>query len=194
MNYLKTAAIGALSLSLLAACEQKTTSSVSDAPAATSAASAATSAPTETVASTQALTSQNGKLTINVTGQFADKLSEAGQLISDIPTEQLLLLQKDEATGTLLYAADLGKAKTDAAAYLKNLSDAIKADANLKNVEVGAIDGNKLTYHFSEGEADSEMNQACVAIHQDSIYSVCAISSSASTSQLAQLLSNVSIK
>ena len=191
MKHLKLFGISALSLVLLAACNQSTESSVGDTPPASSASTAQASTP---VAAAQTIASKDGKISLSVTGQYADKLAEAGQLISDIPSEQLLFLQRDDAADVLLYAADLGKSKKDAATYLKNLSDAVKADAALKNATVGAVVGNKLAYQFSETQAETEVNQACVAINDGNIYSVCAISSSQAPAQLAQLLGNVAVK
>ena len=192
MKHLKLFGISALSLVLLAACNQSTESSVGDTPPA---ASAAPSTPASTpVAASQTIASKDGKISITVNGQYADKLSEASQLISDIPSEQLLFLQRDDSADVLLYAADLGKSKKDAATYLKNLSDAVKADAALKNTNVGAVEGNKLAYQFSETQAETEINQACVAINEGNIYSVCAISSNQSPAQLAQVLSTVVVK
>ena len=192
MKHLKLFGISALSLVLLAACNQSTESSVGDTPpAASTAPSTPASAP---VAASQTIASKDGKISLTVNGQYADKLSEASQLISDIPSEKLLFLQRDDSADVLLYAADLGKSKKDAATYLKTLSDAVKADAALKNTNVGAVEGNKLAYQFSETQAEIEVNQACVAINEGNIYSVCAISSSQSPAQLAQLLSNIAVK
>ena len=192
MKHLKLFGISALSLVLLAACNQSTESSVGDTPPAASAApSTAASTP---AAASQTIASKDGKISLTVNGQYADKLSEASQLISDIPSEQLLFLQRDDSADVLLYAADLGKSKKDAATYLKNLSDAVKADAALKNTNVGAVEGNKLAYQFSETQAETEINQACVAINEGNIYSVCAISSNQSPAQLAQVLSTVVVK
>lgn len=190
MKHLQLLGISAMCLALLAACNQNTESSVGDSASAVTTTPAA-SAP---VAATQALSSKDGKISVATSGQFSDKLSEAGQLISDIPTEQLLLLQRDEAADVLLYAADLGKAKADAPSYLKNLSDAIKADSSLKNVEVAAPQGTQLAYQFSETAADGDVNQACQTVHQDHIYSVCAISNSQSPAQLAQVVANIAVK
>ena len=192
MKHLKLFGLSTLCLVLLAACNQSTESSVGDTPPAASAApSTAASTP---AAASQTIASKDGKISLTVNGQYADKLSEASQLISDIPSEKLLFLQRDDSADVLLYAADLGKSKKDAATYLKTLSDAVKADAALKNTDVGAIEGNKLAYQFSETQAETEVNQACVAINEGNIYSVCAISSSQSPAQLAQLLSNIAVK
>ena len=192
MKHLKLFGLSTLCLVLLAACNQSTESSVGDTPPAASAApNTPASAP---VAASQTISSKDGKISVVVTGQYADKLSEASQLISDIPSEQLLFLQRDDSADVLLYAADLGKSKKDAATYLKNLSDAVKADAALKNTNVGAVEGNKLAYQFSETQAETEINQACVAINEGNIYSVCAISSSQSPAQLAQVLGTVAVK
>ena len=192
MKHLKLFGLSTLCLVLLAACNQSTESSVGDTPPAASAApNTPASAP---VAASQTIASKDGKISLTVNGQYADKLSEASQLISDIPSEQLLFLQRDDSADVLLYAADLGKSKKDAATYLKTLSDAVKADAALKNTNVGALEGNKLAFQFSETQAETEVNQACVAINEGNIYSVCAISSSQSPAQLAQLLSNIAVK
>ena len=192
MKHLKLFGLSTLCLVLLAACNQSTESSVGDTPPAASAApNTPASAP---VAASQTIASKDGKISVAVTGQYTDKLAEASQLISDIPSEQLLFLQRDDSADVLLYAADLGKSKKDAATYLKTLSDAVKADAALKNTNVGAVEGNKLAYQFSETQAETEVNQACVAINEGNIYSVCAISSSQSPAQLAQLLSNIAVK
>ena len=188
MKHLKLFGISTLSLVLLAACNQSTESSVGDTPPAASTAASTPAAASQTIAS------KDGKISLTVNGQYTDKLSEASQLISDIPSEKLLFLQRDDSADVLLYAADLGKSKKDAATYLKTLSDAVKADAALKNTNVGAVEGNKLAYQFSETQAETEVNQACVAINEGNIYSVCAISSSQSPAQLAQLLSNIAVK
>ena len=66
--------------------------------------------------------------------------------------------------------------------------------AALKNTNVGAVEGNKLAYQFSETQAETEINQACVAINEGNIYSVCAISSNQSPAQLAQVLGTVAVK
>ena len=192
MKHLKLFGLSTLCLVLLAACNQSTESSVGNTPATT--ASTPTAQASEPVAAAQTISSKDGKISVAVTGQYADKLSEASQLISDIPSEQLLFLQRDDSADVLLYAADLGKPKKDTATYLKTLSDAIKADAALKNTTVGAVEGNKLAYQFSETLAETEVNQACLAINEGNIYSVCAISSSQSPEQLAQLLSNTTVK
>ena len=192
MKHLKLFGLSTLCLVLLAACNQSTESSVGNTPATT--ASTPTAQASEPVAAAQTISSKDGKISVAVTGQYADKLSEASQLISDIPSEQLLFLQRDDSADVLLYAADLGKSKKDAATYLKNLSDAVKADAALKNTNVGAVEGNKLAYQFSETQAETEINQACVAINEGNIYSVCAISSNQSPAQLAQVLSTVVVK
>lgn len=192
MKPLHIIGLSALSL-VLAACSQSTESSVSDTPSSASVASSATQTQ-ETPSNEQSISSKDGKLSLTLNGQFEDKLTEADQLISDIPAEQLMLLQRDESADVLLYAADLGKAKADANTYLSSLSDTVKADSTLKNIEVGAIDGNKLAYQFSEANGEDELNQACQVVHQEHVYSVCAISASQPGSQLAQLLSKVSVK
>lgn len=194
MKYLHALGISALSLVMLAACEQKTQSSVGEIPTATPTASATVpiaSAPTTTV---QKLTSANGKLSIETTGQFTDQLAQASQLISDIPTEQLLLLQNDAANDVLIYAADLGAAKADANTYLAKLSGSIKADAKLQQVAVGSVQNNKLAYQFSETVGENTVNQACQAVHQQNIYSICAISTTQTPEALAGVIHNISVQ
>ncbi|AUZ04157.1 hypothetical protein ADP71_03480 [Vitreoscilla sp. C1] len=191
MKYLHALGISALSLVMLAACNQQTQSSVGDIPAATPTASA--TAPTATAA-VQKLTSANGKLSLETTGQFTDQLAQANQLISDIPTEQLLLLQNDTSNDVLIYAADLGAAKADANTYLAKLSDSVKADAKLQQVVVGSVQNNKLAYQFSETVGDNAVNQACQAVHQQNIYSVCAISTTQNPEALAGMIQNISVQ
>lgn len=191
MKYLHALGISALSLVMLAACEQQTQSSVGEIPTTTPTASATVTAPTT---SAQKLTSTNGKLSIETTGQFTDQLAQANQLISDIPTEQLLLLQNDAANDVLIYAADLGAAKADANTYLAKLSDSIKADAKLQQVTVGSVQNNLLAYQFSETVGDNTVNQACQAVHQQNIYSVCAISTTQNPEALASAIQNISVQ
>ncbi|UOO92078.1 hypothetical protein [Vitreoscilla stercoraria] len=191
MKYLHALGISALSLVMLAACNQQTQSSVGDIPAATPTASA--TAPTATAA-VQKLTSANGKLSLETTGQFTDQLAQANQLISDIPTEQLLLLQNDTSNDVLIYAADLGAAKADANTYLAKLSDSVKADAKLQQVVVGSVQNNKLAYQFSETVGENTINQACQAVHQQNIYSVCAISTTQNPEALASAIQNISVQ
>lgn len=191
MKYLHALGISALSLVMLAACEQQTQSSVGEIPTTTPTASATVTAPTT---SAQKLTSTNGKLSIETTGQFTDQLAQANQLISDIPTEQLLLLQNDAANDVLIYAADLGAAKADANTYLAKLSDSIKADAKLQQVTVGSVQNNQLAYQFSETVGENTINQACQAVHQQNIYSVCAISTTQNPEALASAIQNISVQ
>lgn len=191
MKYLHVLGLSALSLMMLAACEQKTESSVSSVPVNTPSASATTTAATP---SAQVLTAANGKISIQTTGQFTDQLPQASQLISDIPSEQLLLLQNDSAADVLVYVADLGTAKSDANTYLIQLSDAIKADAKLQQVSVAAPQNNQLAYQFSETVADNTINQACQAVHKTNIYSVCAVSASQTPEQLAAIVQNISVQ
>ena len=193
MKYLQALGISALSLVILTACEQKTQSSVGKIPAASAPVTASASTPA-VQATAQKLTSNNGKISIETTGQFTDQLAQANELISDIPSEQLTLLQNDAANDVLIYAADLGAAKSDAPTYLNQLSDAIKADAKLQQANVSSINGNQLAYQFSEVVGDNTINQACQAIHAQNIYTVCAISSTRSSADLASTIEKISVQ
>ncbi len=186
-NALPVFALVFASLLSISACSQKVETSVSN--EATSASSAPASA-----APQQTLSSQDGKVSLTVSGQFTDKLADAKSLLSNVPADKLILLQQDASQDLMYYAADFGAAKGTAEAYFKQLAAAIKADTELSNTTVAEPKDGRLAYHFSHGTADNSVNEACVALHGDHIRSVCAVSTSTDAATLAASLNQISVK
>lgn len=183
-TFLLTAA-AALSL---AACGQKTETSVP----ADNAASTASAAPADAV---QTLTSSDGKIHILIQGsQFKEVNKNEAALPANVNVDELTLLQRDDSRDITLYAVNLGAAKTDAATYFTNLKSALDSAEGLANVQVGAATANRMNYRFAQTDAEGNvLRENCIAIHETNLYNVCANSSTASQEELAAVLKDVNL-
>lgn len=169
----------------LAACGQKTETSVT-------ADNAATASAAETV---QTLDSSDGKIRILIQGsRFEDSSKDASALLSDVNADELTLLQRDNEHGITLYVVNLGAAKTDAASYFTNLKNALSTAEGLEGVQSGVATANRMNYRFAQTDADGNvLHENCIAIHEANIYNVCASSDSASQEELAAVLKDVNL-
>lgn len=159
----------------LAACGDKSASNSSTAPA-TPSESASTPAPTSVA---NELKSADGKVSVAVSGSFADKLGDAAALPENIKAEDLLFLQQNSDNETVIYAAKYGKV-ADSKAYFAQLEKAIKGDKSLKNVGFDAEKDGRIAYRFSQADATGEttLNESCVVeVAGEQTYAVCATSS-----------------
>lgn len=183
-TFLLTAA-AALSL---AACGQKTETSVP----ADNAASTASAAPADAV---QTLDSSDGKIRILIQGSsFEDISKDTDALPANVNPDELTLLQRDNQHGITLYAVNLGAAKTDAASYFANLKSALGAAEGLEDAQSGVATANRMNYRFAQTDAAGNvLRENCIAIHEANIYNVCANSSTASQEELAAVLKDVNL-
>lgn len=156
----------------LAACGDKPANNSSAAPA-TPSASTPASAPVA-----NELKSADGKVSVAISGSFADKSSDATVLPENIKAEDLLFLQQNSDNETVIYAAKYGKV-ADSKAYFAKLEKAIKDDKSLKNVGFDAEKDGRIAYRFSHTESTGEttLNESCVVeVASEQTYAVCASS------------------
>lgn len=141
------------------------------------------------------LKSANGKISVTTKGTFTDKSQDPTALPDGMKAEQLLLLQTDELNDVTIYAVDLGKAKV-AKDYFAKLKSALETDKTLTNLTVGEAKDGRMSYAFSQADADGNavFNEACVAIlDKEQVYSVCANSADVAPDELSAALSDVKI-
>lgn len=182
-----TAVLGALFA--LSACDNKAASSVDDTTSSVPASEA------QSVVATQTLSSADGKVSITVEGDFTDKLADAAQLVNDIPSKDIVLLQQDNAQDVLIFSANLGKVKSDPNTFLDGLSNNLKNDKTINNLVISDIANNSLNYSLSNGEGEEAMTEACVSnVVNNNIMLTCAISASNSPDALGKILSGVNIQ
>ncbi|XXQ69058.1 hypothetical protein ACKLNO_04135 [Neisseriaceae bacterium B1] len=180
----------------LAACDSGTPQTAaqpaSEAPTAPASAPVASSAPAASAAS--ALSSKDGKVVINTSGEFADKSSDAAFLPADAQAADVLLLQYDESRNLTISAVAAGQAKATAADLFTSLKKALEADKSLKNVSVAELENNRLSYRYTHS-GEPAANESClVSVAEDkSITNVCAVSTDLSVDELKAVLADVKI-
>ncbi|PSJ80984.1 cytochrome C [Neisseria iguanae] len=180
-------------LLMLSACNK-----ISEAPAQTAAstpAASSASAPVEKENTIQELNSKDSKIRIMIqNAQFTDIIEDKNLHPEGISSDELTLLQRDNTSGITLYAANLGKAKTDAKAYFTHLKETLQSAKGMDNMRVGIATDNRMNYRFSQAtENGSTLSENCIAIHETNIYTVCASSTTAPTEQLAVVLKDISL-
>lgn len=153
---------------------------------------AAASTPADTA---QTLISSGGKISITVpSGNFVEVGNDQAQQPDGLKADEIKLLQKDEQSGITIYVADLGKAKSSAEEYFRNLSTALETDESLNNVQTGAATSNRMNYRFNTTSGDTVLRENCIAIYDAGhLYNVCANSESADQEALSAVLKNVTI-
>ena len=177
----------------LAACGQQSETSV--APTPDSAASLISASSANSKNAVQVLESNDKKIRITVpNGQFSSAGAQADLHPSSVSDEDLTLLQHDPAQDITLYTARLGKPKSDAATYFKNLKTALTNTEGLSDVDVGAATENRMNYRFVQTADENPLRENCIAIYEaKTLYSVCANSSVASTEALMVVLKDVTL-
>ena len=142
----------------LAACDQQVETSVP--PASDTTASSA-----NLESAVQILESNDKKIRITVSnGQFSSAGAQVDLHPSSVSDEDLTLLQHDANQDITLYTARLGKPKSDAATYFKNLKTALKNTEGLSDVDVGAATGNRMNYRFIQTTDENSLRENCIAI------------------------------
>ena len=172
----------------LAACDQQVETSVP--PASDTTASSA-----NLESAVQILESNDKKIRITVSnGQFSSAGAQVDLHPSRVSDEDLTLLQHDANQDITLYTARLGKPKSDAATYFKNLKTALKNTEGLSDVDVGAATGNRMNYRFIQTTDENSLRENCIAIYEaENLYNVCANSSVASPEALMVVLKDVAL-
>lgn len=180
----------------LGACDSQPATSVapdSTAPAASAAASnapaSATTAPAPSEA--QVLTSRDNAISLSVKGNFQDQSSNADLLPEGSSAENITLLQQDAVSDITAYVENLGKPKKSAKEYYANLKQQLEKATGLTDVKIGIATENRMDYSFTQ---ENGLKENCIAIYSpESLYNVCASSSTASDDQLAAVLKDVKL-
>ena len=196
MNMNKKNLVSIPILLLLSACN-KAREAPAQATASEPIASAAStaSAPMAKENTVQELNSKDSKIRIVIeNAQFTDVIKDQNLRPEGISADELTLLQRDNTSGITLYAANLGKAKTDAKTYFTHLKETLQSAKDMDNMRVGIATDNRMNYRFSQTTEDGNtLSENCIAIHETNIYTVCASSATASAEQLAFVLKDVNL-
>lgn len=182
MMNLKQFAAAGLTLFALAACGSQENQAASDnaTPASEAAAPAA-----------QTLTSRDNAVSITVTGHsFTDQSGNAELLPEGAKADNITLLQEN-TDGTLLYVADLGEPKSPAEQYFAFLKSDLEKLDNIDNLKIGVATENRMAYSY-QGKTEDVLNESCLAIYGNKIYSVCA-AGTADPAQLSDLVKDVKL-
>lgn len=184
----------AIALLGLSACKQKDTSVTIDA-SDTQAASSASEASESNANSTQTLSSNDGKVSIVLDGDFTDVLDSASDWVDQSQVKNLTLLQHDDASNITLAVNNLGVMKIKPDEYFKNLADSLKNNAAISKVKLGIATENRMNYRFSHQQNGTLLNESCVAlVANGNLYTVCASSDSASDDALAATLKTINLQ
>ncbi|MGL4387402.1 cytochrome C [Snodgrassella alvi] len=184
----------AIALLGLSACKQKDTSVTIDA-SDTQAASSASEASESNANSTQTLSSNDGKVSIVLDGDFTDVLDSASDWVDQSQVKNLTLLQHDDDSNITLAVNNLGVMKIKPDEYFKNLADSLKNNAAISKVKLGIATENRMNYRFSHQQNGTLLNESCVAlVANGNLYTVCASSDSASDDALAATLKTINLQ
>lgn len=184
----------AIALLGLSACKQKDTSVTIDA-SDTQAASSASQASESNANSTQTLSSNDGKVSIVLDGDFTDVLDSASDWVDQSQVKNLTLLQHDDDSNITLAVNNLGVMKIKPDEYFKNLADSLKNNAAISKVKLGIATENRMNYRFSHQQNGTLLNESCVAlVANGNLYTVCASSDSASDDALAATLKTINLQ
>ena len=180
---------------LLAACNQKADTSVV-APSASEVAAASETAAASAAANTerQTLSSDDGVISLSVSGHFEDKSADAGQYIDDAGNNKPSLLQYDADNDITIYINNFGTPKQAADAYFAKLAESIQSDKGLENIVVDTPADQRMGYRFSHGKNDNALNESCVAVYAANLYNICATSNTVSIADLDAVLRNLTVK
>lgn len=137
------------------------------------------------------LLSSDGKISIETSGQFADKLGDEAALPEGVAKEKITLLQKDSVTGTTLTVIDTGTS-ANPAEYFQKVKAALETDKSLNNLVLGDIAANSMTYGFSQADEQGNilLNERCkIMLHgKDKLYTICASNTEGNQDELAAAL------
>ena len=180
---------------LLAGCNQQAeTSVVAPSASEVAAASATVAASAAAQNPSQTLATEDGVISLTVNGHFEDKSAEAAQYVDSIDSNKISLLQYDADQDITITISNFGAPKQPAEAYFAKLSESLKADQSLKDTAVDTPADQRMGYRFSHGQDDNALNESCVAVYAQDLYTVCATSGTASLPELDALLKNLTIK
>ena len=176
---------------LLAGCNQQAETSVV-APSASEVAAASATAAAQNPS--QTLATEDGIISLTVNGRFEDKLAEAAQYVDGADSNKISLLQYDADQDIAITISNFGAPKQPAEAYFAKLSESLKADQGLQDTAVDTPADQRMGYRFSHGQDDNALNESCVAVYAQNLYTVCATSGTASLPELDALLKNLTVK
>lgn len=180
----------------LAACgENQTGSSTGQTAASVPAPASAASAPAAASeaapqAASAAVSSKDGKIQISLNGVYQDKTGDAEYAPEGVASEQIVLLQRDDAADITVSAVSAGKADKDADKLLSELKAAIEGDESVKDVHAAAPENGVLAYRFTHANGEDAANEACITrvSAEKDVATVCAVSRSVSSEELLKEL------
>lgn len=188
MSKITLSALTMAALFTLAACSDKNDTSV------TLSASEAAQAEAPTSPAAQTLTTSDGKLSITTQGVFSDQSTKAQEWVSNGDTSKIVLLQRDDSQDITLSVVNLGAPKSKANDYFKQLSEALKQNSALQNVQVGVATENRMNYQFSHSQDGTTLNEHCLAVYEpENLYAICASSDTVQPAQLADTLKEIKL-
>lgn len=141
------------------------------------------------------LKSSDGKVIVQTTQTFVDKMTDAQWLPEGIEKDKVVLLQRNEDSEITLYAVHAGETQ-QAADYFAKVKTAIEQDKTLQNANVGEASANMMSYAFSQVDAQGNvtLNEQChLMVENKQIYTICANGADSSQADLAAILQNVSV-
>lgn len=141
------------------------------------------------------LSSKDGKILIQTSGEFVDKSNDAAFLPVGVTQADVLLLQYDASRNLTISAIESGLVKSSANDLFANLKTAIENDKTLSHVSVEQPESNRLRYAYSQ-TGELVANESCiVSVGKDrKIVNVCASSTDLSTDELKTLLADIKIE
>ena len=121
-------------------------------------------------------------------------MAEAAQYVDGADSNKISLLQYDADQDIAITISNFGAPKQPAEAYFAKLSESLKADQGLQDTAVDTPADQRMGYRFSHGQDDNALNESCVAVYAQNLYTVCATSGTASLPELDALLKNLTVK
>lgn len=143
------------------------------------------------------LKSSDGKISIDSSGQFVDKMGDAALMPEGVPADKVKLLQQETVTGTVFTVVEAGKIKPEeVSAYFDKVKAALEADKSLSNLVIGDISANTMAYHFSQADENNQilLNERCIImLHGESLYNTCASNPDMNQDELAEAVKYVAV-
>lgn len=156
---------------VLAACNNQPTASApakNDAPVAASPVAQASDAAPKSAG----IVSADGKIRLDIQGNFADKMQDADFFPEGAKAEELVLLQHDDEKNLTIHATKLPKPSASAEDYLNKFKTALEAEKSIQGLQI-SVSKDVLNYQFHHGE--NPLYEHCVVkLTQESLYNVCA--------------------
>lgn len=143
------------------------------------------------------LKSSDGKISIDSSGQFVDKMGDAALMPEGVPADKVKLLQQETVTGTLFTVVEAGTIKPEeVSAYFDKVKASLEADKSLSDLVIGDISANTMAYYFSQADENNQilLNERCIImLHGDTLYNTCASNPDMNQDELAEAVKYVAV-